>query len=62
MNFRIIILFFVLISFVCKKEKTIHFDSVKKSNVIKNEYLIEAEELQQIINNKHIKVIDFRKK
>lgn len=62
MNFRMSILFFVLISFACKKKKTIHFDSVKKSNVIKNEYLIEAEELQQIINNKHIKVIDFRKK
>ena len=62
MTYRISIFLLVLISFACKKEKTIHFDSVKDSNVIKNEYLIEAEALLPIINNKNIKVIDFRKK
>jgi len=62
MNFRVSLLLFVLISLACKKEKTIAFDSVKKTDAIENEYLIEAEALLPIINNTHIKVIDFRKK
>ncbi|SDS07887.1 thiosulfate/3-mercaptopyruvate sulfurtransferase [Formosa sp. Hel1_31_208] len=55
MNWRINVLFLVLMSVACQKDKAIALD------IVDYNYLIEAEELKSIINQKHIKVLDFRK-
>jgi len=56
MNYRISVLLFMLFSLSCQKEKR------KAVTTIENNYLIEATDLKAIINQKNIKVIDFRKK
>ncbi len=56
MNLRISFLVFLLASFACKKV-TIDNDDSNQMN-----YLIDANELAAIINQKNIKIIDFRKK
>jgi thiosulfate/3-mercaptopyruvate sulfurtransferase len=55
MNWRISILFFILL-WSCQNEK------LKSISVDKDTYLIEASELKQIINQPNIKILDFRKK
>ena len=56
MNLKISVLLFLLISFSCKKA------NIKEHNSVKNKYLIESNELKSILNNEHIKIVDFRKK
>jgi thiosulfate/3-mercaptopyruvate sulfurtransferase len=56
MNWRINVLVFALVSFTCQKEK------VKAIGSIEANYLVEAKDLKAIINQKNIKVLDFRKK
>jgi thiosulfate/3-mercaptopyruvate sulfurtransferase len=56
MNWRNKVLVFVLVSFACQKEK------VKFNDSIEVNYLIEAKDLKAIINQQHIKILDFRKK
>lgn len=56
MNWRISVLLVMLISFSCQKEKTNAVDTIK------NDYLIEAKDLKSIVDQKNIKLLDFRKK
>ncbi len=56
MSWRISVLLLVLFSLSCQKEKR------KALTTVENDYLIEAADLKAIINQKNIKVLDFRKK
>ncbi len=56
MNWRSNVLVLVLFSLACQKEK------VKSNDSIEVNYLVEAKDLKAIINQQHIKVLDFRKK
>ena len=56
MNWRISIATLVFIFMGCKQEANL------TTNLVKETYLIEAEELKSSINNLKIKIIDFRKK
>ena len=62
MSWKINILILLTFSFSCGKEKVIKPDLNNKKPILENEFIIEAESLKQVINNKHIKIIDFRKK
>lgn len=63
MNWRIKILFLLIIFSACKQEKD-HETEKQIATVIpvKLNYLIEADEFKTISNQPHIKIIDFRKK
>ena len=56
MNWRINVLILVLVLFACHKEK------VKAIDTIEVNYLVEAKDLKEIINQHKIKVLDLRKK
>lgn len=60
MSWRISVLAFLLVSFACKKSKLAGI--AVDADQIQNEYLINSKELKSILENEHIKILDFRKK
>ena len=56
-------LVYILLLFSCKSENSsIANDQIASTTGLRSDYLIEAEELKQIIGQENIKVIDFRKR
>jgi thiosulfate/3-mercaptopyruvate sulfurtransferase len=56
MNWRINILVVVLVSFACQKEKSTVVETIKE------DYLIEVEDLMDIFNHHNVSILDFSKK
>lgn len=64
MNWKINILLIILFLSACANEHTTEEieEAVETTTAISNEYLIEADELKNMLNQSNFKVLDFRKK